>query len=327
MGRANDECRFITSPPHRVLRYCWCCLYCVYCCGRLERSDGRVLLLLLVLHYCCGRLKLSDGRVMLVLLYCRGRLKLSDDRVLLLLLYCRGCWYGFTAVVVSSCPTTTPSGYCCGRLKLSDGRVLLLLVLLWPSQAVRRPGTFTAGVAVAVSSCPTAGYFYCWCCLYCCGRLKLSDDRVLLLLLYCRGCWYCCTAGVAGIALLLWSSHAVRRPRPPATAVLLWSSQAVRRPRPPGTALLLVLPVLLRPSQAVQRPGTAVRVSRKRKQLQLPQSGGKSFFSPHDKNYKAASWENQILKFSWGGLAGVDTKLSELGGVARRRGCLGVTSQ
>jgi hypothetical protein len=230
MGRANDECRFITSPPHRVLRYCWCCLYCVYCCGRLERSDGRVLLLLLVLHYCCGRLKLSDGRVMLVLLYCRG-------------------------------------------------------------------------------------------------RLKLSDDRVLLLLLYCRGCWYCCTAGVAGIALLLWSSHAVRRPRPPATAVLLWSSQAVRRPRPPGTALLLVLPVLLRPSQAVQRPGTAVRVSRKRKQLQLPQSGGKSFFSPHDKNYKAASWENQILKFSWGGLAGVDTKLSELGGVARRRGCLGVTSQ
>ena len=104
---------------------------------------------------------------------------------------------------------------------------------------------FTAG---AVSSCPTAGYCYCWCCLYCvycvycCGRLKLSDDHALRLLLYCCG------------RLKLSDDHALR--------VLL--------------LLLLLLPVLLVllwPSQAVRRPGTAVRVSPKRKQLHLPRSG------------------------------------------------------
>jgi hypothetical protein len=35
MGRASDEYRFISSPPHRVLHYCG---------GRLKLSDGRVLL-------------------------------------------------------------------------------------------------------------------------------------------------------------------------------------------------------------------------------------------------------------------------------------------
>ncbi|MBB2995691.1 hypothetical protein E9229_001882 [Paeniglutamicibacter cryotolerans] len=101
--------------------------------------------------------------------------------------------------------------YCCGRLKLSYGPVLqvlpVLLVLLWSSQAVRRPRP--PGTALLI---------YCWYCRFCCGRLKLSDGRILLVLLYC---WYCLIAGVTGSAVLLRSSQAVRRPRPPATALLL----------------------------------------------------------------------------------------------------------
>jgi hypothetical protein len=95
-------------------------------------------------------------------------------------------------VVVSSCLTTTPSGYCFTDL------LLVLPVLLRPSQAVRRPGTavllLLPGLLVL---------------LYCCGRLKLSDDHALRLLLYCGGrlklsdgrvllvllyCWYFITA-------------------------------------------------------------------------------------------------------------------------------------
>lgn len=57
-----------------------------------------------------------------------------------------------TALAVSSCPTTRCYWCCCVRLLLLDGPVLL--VLLWPSEAVRRPGiTGTAGVALAISSC------------------------------------------------------------------------------------------------------------------------------------------------------------------------------
>ena len=63
---------------------------------------------------------------------------------------------------------------------------------------------------VAVSSCPTARYCrYYRCYWYCCGRLKLSDDHALrgtALLIYC---WYFLSAGVAGSAVLLWSSQAV----------------------------------------------------------------------------------------------------------------------
>lgn len=45
-------------------------------------------------------------------------------------------------------------------------------------------GCFTFTM-VAVSSCPTARYCrYYRCCWYCCGRLKLSDDHSLRVLLY-----------------------------------------------------------------------------------------------------------------------------------------------
>ena len=139
-----------------------------------------------------------------------------------------GC-FTFTMVAVSSCPTARYCRY-----------FPVLLVLLWSSQAVRRP--LPPGTALLI---------YCWCCRFCCDRLKLSDGRVLLY------CWYFCSAGVAGPAVLLRSSQAVRRPRPPATAVLL------------------------RPSQAVRRPGTAVRVSPPKEATAASSTwGDNSFFPP-----------------------------------------------
>ena len=99
-------------------------------------------------------------------------------------------------------------------------------LLLWPSQAVLRPGTAgttgVAGTAVVVSSClTTTPSGYC------------STD-LLLVLNYCRGCWFCCPAAVvanyltttpsgycctAGTSLLRWPPQTVRRPD---TAVLLY---------------------------------------------------------------------------------------------------------
>ncbi|MDQ0867391.1 hypothetical protein QF036_005042 [Arthrobacter globiformis] len=101
--------------------------------------------------------------------------------------------------------------WCCsGHLKLSDDQVLL--VLLWPSQAVRRPGI--TGVALAISSCPTTRYY--WCCS---GHLKLSDDQVLL--------------------VLLWPSQAVRRPG--ITATVLPPKQATTATLSGGTSVLFFL--------------------------------------------------------------------------------------
>jgi hypothetical protein len=93
------------------------------------------------------------------------------------------------------------------------------------------------GVALAVSSCPTTRCY--WCCS---GRLKLSDDQVLLVLRWpsqavrrpgvtgvalavssCPTARYCC------IRLLLLDGQVL--------LVLLWSSQAVRRPSVTATVL------------------------------------------------------------------------------------------
>jgi hypothetical protein len=65
------------------------------------------------------------------------------------------------------------------------------------------------GDALAVSSCPTTRCY--WCCA---GRLKLSDDQVLL--------------------VMLWPSQAVDDQ---VLLVMLWPSQAVRRPGVTGDAL------------------------------------------------------------------------------------------
>ena len=67
--------------------------------------------------------------------------------LLLVLNYCRGCWFCCPAAVVANYLTTTPSGYCC----TADTSLLPGLLVL----------------------------------LNCCGRLKLPDDHALRLLLYC----------------------------------------------------------------------------------------------------------------------------------------------
>ena len=124
------------------------------------------------------------------------------------------------------------------------------------------------------------------------GRLKLSYGPVLQVL-----------PGVAGTAVVVSSCLTTT---------------------PSGycfTDLLLVLPVLLRPSQAVRRPGTAVRVSPKGINCAFLNVGGNSFFSPHAKKYSRASRENQIPRFP-GFLEGLGTRPSAVAGL--RHGPLGM---
>ncbi len=182
------------------------------------------------------------------------------------------------ALVVSSCPTTRCCWCCAGGLKLSDDQVLL--VLRWSSQAVRRPGV--AGVALAVSSCPTTRYCgttvsvsYCltvryyWCCA---GRLKLSDDQVLLMLRWpsqavrrpgvidvALAVSSCPTTSYCGTTVSVSYCLTVRYYWCCAGRLKLSDDQLLRYY---CVRLLLldgpVLPVLRWPSQAVRRPVTAV---------------------------------------------------------------------
>ena len=161
--------------------------------------------------------------MLLILLRPSQAVRRPGTDLLLVLLYCRGCWFCCIAVVVSSCPTTTPSGYCWYCFTAGTS------ILRWPSQAVRRPGT--------------AVLLYCW---------------------YCRGSWYFFTAVVVSRCPTTTPSGYCF------TAVVVSSCPTTT---PSGYCFTARVALLLWPSQAVRRPGTAVRVSPKRKQLHLPKSG------------------------------------------------------